>query len=172
MQFAAPALTGKTIGTGSYLLPILVYSSGTLNSATIDTWGWQLEAGSVATAFQTATGTLQGETSACQRYYYRWVAGSTYNYAGNGMANSTTVAPMIFKYPTTMRIAPTAIDFANMSTNDTATVTAISALALTYAGVDSSQLTATVASGLTANRPYFLAANNNAAAYVGVSAEL
>jgi hypothetical protein len=137
-----------------------------------DLTGVQLDIGSVALPYRKTGVTLQGELAACQRYYYRWVAGSAYNFAGNGMANSTTVAPMIFKYPTTMRIAPTVIDFANMSTNDTATVTAISALALTYAGVDSSQLTATVASGLTANRPYFLAANNNVAAFVGVSAEL
>jgi hypothetical protein len=64
-----PSISGKTIGTNSYFQPLLDGPANTAN--TLDTWGWQLEAGSVATAFQTATGTLQGELAACQRYYQK-----------------------------------------------------------------------------------------------------
>jgi hypothetical protein len=67
VSFTMPSISGKTIGANSYMdvrwnLP--------LNTTyTIDTFGWQLEAGSVATPFARATTTLQGELAACQRYY-------------------------------------------------------------------------------------------------------
>lgn len=67
-----PSVSGKTIGTSSYLQVYpMYYSSGTIASNVIDVWGVQLEAGSTATAFQTATGTIQGELAACQRYYQK-----------------------------------------------------------------------------------------------------
>ena len=67
--FTVPSISGKTIGTGS-ALEIYPYGNNNFTAgATIDFWGFQAEAGSVATAFQTATGTLQGELAACQRYY-------------------------------------------------------------------------------------------------------
>jgi hypothetical protein len=64
---SVPSVSGKTIGAGSSLTFIIDMP---LSSAqTNDVWGVQVEAGSVATAFQTATGTIQGELAACQRYY-------------------------------------------------------------------------------------------------------
>ena len=63
---AVPSISGKTIGTSSSLDLRIALPSGV--TQTIDIWGVQLEAGSVATAFQTATGTLQGELAACRRY--------------------------------------------------------------------------------------------------------
>jgi hypothetical protein len=65
---SVPSISGKTIGAGNYLNFVFASSSLT-GSQTIDFWGVQVEAGSVATAFQTATGTIQGELAACQRYY-------------------------------------------------------------------------------------------------------
>ena len=100
------AMTGKTIGTNSYLFAVL-YSSGAVASGlTVDTWGWQLEASNTATAFQTATGTLQGELAACQRYYYLHSTGS-----GKGVAMGTYYSGSDMRafvgLPVTMRTTPT-----------------------------------------------------------------
>ncbi len=102
------SMSGKTIGTGSYLGAFFYYTSGTATSNNIDTWGWQVEAGNTATAFQTATGTLAGELAACQRYYYRQSGqASNRNDLCTGWANSTINAIGVLRYPVTMRVVPT-----------------------------------------------------------------
>jgi hypothetical protein len=64
--FSMPSLTGKTIGAGSF---VDIGIGMPASAFTIDFWGLQVEASNTATAFQTATGTLQGELAACMRYY-------------------------------------------------------------------------------------------------------
>jgi hypothetical protein len=104
------SISGKTIGAGSFISTQMQFGSDK-GTFTLDIWGFQLEAGSVATAFQTATGTIQGELAACQRYYFRATTGANYGVSGywaNG--NSSTVAILQVKPPITMRSAPTSID--------------------------------------------------------------
>ncbi len=113
LSVTVPSISGKTIGTADSLTLGLWTSAGTtfatrassigIQTATIDMWGVQVEYGSKATPFETATGTLGGELALCQRYYYR-VPGEF----------ETTVAPsgssicVLVPLPVTMRVVPSA----------------------------------------------------------------
>jgi hypothetical protein len=89
-------------------------------SQTIDFWGVQLEAGSVATAFQTATGTIQGELAACQRYYFRQTAVASNDplTAAIGSGSGSTYAGYVLQFPVTMRVAPTATEYSGVNVGD------------------------------------------------------
>jgi hypothetical protein len=66
---SVPSISGKTVGTSNSLI---VYFKMPLNVAeSYDFWGVQLEAGSTATDFQTATCNLASELAACQRYFQK-----------------------------------------------------------------------------------------------------
>ena len=170
---AIPSISGKTIGAGSYLQPLLDGPANTAN--TLDTWGWQLEYGSKATPFETATGTIQGELAACQRYYTRILAsnGNNYYYYAPGVAKSTTVAKIVYTMPMTMRVPPTAVEYSGLSLYDTVNA-AINVTAVTTdtPTLNNYSMDITVASGLTQYRPYFLFANNQSGGYFGLTAEL
>jgi hypothetical protein len=95
----------------------------------------QLEVGSKATPFQTATGTIQGELAACQRYCYVNVSSTG---LGIGECRSATTGYVIFKLPQTMRVAPTATYplASTISFNSAASQTAPITVATDLAGVD------------------------------------
>jgi len=179
-----PSVSGKTISaTDSYLHLEMWVSAGSdfnsrtgslgIQSNTFDIWGVQVEAGSVATPFTTATGTLQGEFAACQRYYTRFSATSNYSkLIGSGYSYTTTQANLFQPFPVKMRIAPTAVDYANVRAN----AWSDSSFAVSAIGLDSSTDTvcaiyATI-SGATAQQYFWLRADNNSSAYIGFSAEL
>ena len=163
-----PSLSGKTIGTSSYLGVILYSSAGTTASNTVDFWGVQLEYGSKATPFQTATGTIQGELAACQRYYWRNGFGNgtvqTDNAFGTGACEAGFTGVFI-PYPQYMRTTPT-IAYSNMKT----TLGAITSTRTVYYGNMSSQLQVFV-TGVTLGQANNFTASNTSA-YVEASAEL
>jgi hypothetical protein len=183
--FSVPSISGKTIGTAgddSVQFEIFVSAgadfatrSGTvgIQNNTFEIWGVQVEAGSVATAFQTATGTIQGELAACQRYYYLHASGTS-KAVGNGAYYSASEVDTIIQFPVTMRTAPTidqttGTDYYNFYRNGAAD--GFNSFTISYASTTATNLfNASQVSGTAGQAGQI--ATNNAAAYLGFTAEL
>jgi hypothetical protein len=185
---SVPSISGKTIGTTdntSSIAFVSWLSAGSdfasrassigVQNNTFQIWGVQAQAGSTATAFQTATGTIQGELAACQRYYYRYT-GSSYTSTPMGLGQSSTAANIPLPNPTTLRTVATSVGYTGagvFSLNDS-----VNSITFTSASVDAGRSTpqvtwlALVVSGATAFRPYWLQAGNNSSAFIEISAEL
>jgi hypothetical protein len=176
-------LTGKTITTltDSALELLLWVSAGTnftarssgigIQNNTFQIWGVQVEAGSKATPFQTASETIQGELALCQRYYYRIQNDSTNAYTNiTGIAYSTTGFAAFVPLKTTMRVTPTAVDFASLRSFDATNTASITAITLSAASPNVAALDVT-SSSLTQYRPYVIL-GNTVPSFIGFSAEL
>jgi hypothetical protein len=180
-----PSLSGKTLGTdnNSSLNLQLWVSAGTdfnsrtgslgIQSNTFDIWGVQLEAGSTATAFQTATGTLQGELAACQRYYFRQSNINTATMTDAGQIYNTTSLYASFTPPVVMRANPTSIDFSTLQILQfsPAGQVPVTSVTLSIASPYKSSLNIVVASGLTTGAVGVMRLDS-ASAFFGISAEL
>ena len=168
---AVPSITGKTIGTNSYLALQLCFKAST--AQTFDVWGVQVEAASTASNFQTATGTNQGELAACQRYYNRIATGDGKSIS-QAFAFSTTSVRSVIVLPTTMRTTPSLdtitgtnyylsiVNGGNLGIN-TLTILGDSTSTVVHFG-------GTLTGAVAGYGSYLY--TNNAAAYFGLSAEL
>ena len=176
-----PSISGKTIGTSSASNINLYVSAGSDNNArtgslgiqnnTFDIWGVQAETGSVATAFQTATGTIQGELAACRYYFERLLPNAAGNgYSGVGHYYTTTQCYTV-QYWEQKRVTPTttnsnASGFTANSAGVNRTSTATAADQITTWGMDYSITTSAVTLGASA------IVGVTGGTYIDVSAEL
>jgi hypothetical protein len=181
------SISGKTIGTttpGSLNLGLWTSAGSAFASALpgfsalqnvdIDIWGVQVEAGSTATDFQTASGSIGGELALCQRYFQIFGGNDVFEYFGIGAALSTTDSNCVISWFVPMRTAPTAT-FTTASnyritqgvSSNTCTVVVGDILTKNNAAIQFK-----VASGLTAGNANRMLANNTLSATISISAEL
>ena len=180
-----PSISGKTIGTSSFLNCNLFVSAGSnfnartnsmgIQSNTFDIWGVQAEYGSKATPFQTASGgSPQAELAMCQRYYIRqdFTSGNAVYYA-TGIGVSTTRSFQYIALPVSMRTAPSLAYGGTPAVSDTNTSTNVTNILFYSTTNGNQQLTidARTASGLTQFRPYFLLLGASGQ-FIELSAEL
>ena len=165
-----PSVSGKTIGASSSTSIRL--NIGTSGTSTFQIWGVQVEAGSVATAFQTATGTIQGELAACQRYYWRaYGAGSGCNWViGQVPASGYSVSPIPNKV--TMRTEAATLDYSGINFFDPVAGTNYTpdSIVLENATQQTSNVRFNKSTMTTVGRVGYL--NGSTAGYLGFSAEL
>jgi hypothetical protein len=188
LTVAVPSISGKTIGTdanSSYLRLGLIVSAGSnfdsrtgtlgIQSNTFNIWGVQVEAGSVATPFQTATGTLTGELAACYRYYFRYAHGVAFGAVGMGVGATSTTAYFALPLPVEMRVTPNAVDYSSLNIADQSNA-GIAVTSVTLEGSQNNKqvpnIIANTASGITQYRPYMIRNNNSTSGYLGFTAEL
>jgi hypothetical protein len=116
VTYTIPSISGKTIGTSSFLQINL--GSSLLNN-NLDIWGVQAEYGSKATPFQTASGeSPQAELAMCQRYYQALSTTPTgvMVYGGSSSGGFSANAYNNYVFPVVMRISPTVTFYAHDGT--------------------------------------------------------
>ena len=135
-----------TVAAGATQLAIWLQQTG-VGTAGADDYiyitGVQLEAGSVATPFTTATGTIAGELAACQRYYQTYGTSDFY-----GSMYTSGYPYFVKNLPVAMRVAPS---LTLPSTMSQATLEVIGGSSYTPASLTSWNLTITSISFLANN---------------------
>jgi hypothetical protein len=169
------SVTGTVATTSTEITIKFSYTpTGTAGAADyFDVVGAQLELGSVPTAWNLATGTLQGELAACQRYYYRSGSSSSsrpigFHLYGQGSTSGQAVGtPKV-----TMRVAPTSLEFSSLKSDDPGDASyAITAFTLGNCTDNAFQCDWSVASG-SANSGNYILQTNTGGGYLAFSAEL
>jgi hypothetical protein len=170
---ALPSISGKTVGVDSSLRIFSYGYASPTGAYQIDYANIQLERGSNATPFSRAGGTIQGELSACQRYYER-ITGDPYTPMGVGQCGSTTSSRISVPMKVTKRNTPSftssVLSGFNIWSSSFAGLN-LTNLTAVAGGKDIFILGADVASGLIAGNSTQLLAAGISSAYIEFSSE-
>jgi hypothetical protein len=171
--FTINSTAAKTIGTSPYFYTF--FRQACASGSVLDITGVQLEYSSVATPFQTATGTIQGELAACQRYYLRETFADGKRICVIQAYAATGASGKMFDFPVIMRTTPTAsasatTHFKALNATAGAFLTS-SAISLTANPSSVATFALTVATGLVAGNATEILSNSNDC-FIDLSAEL
>ena len=181
LTVAVPSISGKTLGTTantSFLGVNLWTSAGStfntrassigIQNFTASIWGVQLEYGSSATYFTTASNSIAGELALCQRYYERRTYNQVcYPYVGQAFISTAVLIPIIYsekRGTPTLTLSGTWKQLNASGTGQAATY------GFSHQQVTESDLTATT-SGMTAGNAS-LVETTAGTTYIEISAEL
>ena len=135
--------------------------------------GVQLEVSDHATDFEHLS--FADQLRRCQRYYVQYDStDAVYSRFGIGISNATTQVSVRIEFPVPMRAVPTFSATATLAVSTGSagyTVTSV-ALQTSTTTRNAGQVLASVSSGLTAHKPYYLESLNNNTSNVKFSAEL
>jgi hypothetical protein len=134
--FSIPSISGKTIGTNSYIEVRPFNGSTAVTGNSIDIWGVQVEKGSIATEFEQRF--IGDELKMCQRYFYNISAArfgtpfSIETQIGIFTAQASTTAYTNIFHPQIMRSQPIATLSGNVQWTQTGVQNTISSFSNTY----------------------------------------
>ena len=167
------SITGTVATTATELAPRFIFTpTGTAGAADyFEITGVQLEVGSVATPYNRMSGTIQGELSACQRYYWRNTA-PTATAISYAIGRTSTQADIVLTLPVTMRTNPTAVESSGTFDFTDPNVGAwnLTSFTFVHCSYQTAFIKGNTASGLTQGKIYELGIPTNG--YLGFSAEL
>lgn len=146
----------------------------TLQGEYYDAADIQLEIGSAATPFRRHGSSIQGELTACQRYYWRFSSsGASGGYMPFAMAHGidANAARGIVHYPTRMRVAPS-LSFSAASTFLKSFGNPMTSIVGAELGVDAGSFQVGRSNEFAANQGVLITANNTTSAFIEFSAEL
>jgi hypothetical protein len=158
-SYAASPITTSSATAGQTIT--VEFSTGTLGRV-------QLEPGAIATPYERQI--YNDQLAQCQRYYWRNTAGATYTAFGSGTITNTTTASGYLSFPVIMRASPT-LTYGNNICVFIVSPTALTGIGGFYSGTASALWQPAITGGV-AGQGMVITANNDATAYIALTAEL